>query len=102
MAILVSWARIFVLENIPAGPVLSVKEALNLQQVSDREFTESLLQTHPTKHIDVVTNGFLWNQERLKPTSRVESLGESTASILEELGYDSDRIQELRNEGSIR
>ena len=88
--------------NIPAGPVLSVKEALNLQQVSDREFTESLLQTHPTKHIDVVTNGFLWNQERLKPTSRVESLGESTASILEELGYDSDRIQELRNEGSIR
>ena len=88
--------------NIPAGPVLSVKEALNLQQVSDREFTESLLQTHPTKHIDVVTNGFLWNQERLKPQSRVESLGESTASILEELGYDSDRIQELKNEGSIR
>ena len=88
--------------NIPAGPVLSVKEALQLQQVSDREFTLSLDQTHPAERIDVVTNGFLLNQERLKPASRVEALGESTDSILQELGYDSSRIQELKNEGSIR
>jgi CoA:oxalate CoA-transferase len=88
--------------NIPAGPVLSVKEALQLQQVSDREFTLSLDQTHPAERVDVVTNGFLWNQERLKPASRVETLGESTDSILEELGYDSSRIRELKNEGSIR
>jgi CoA:oxalate CoA-transferase len=88
--------------NIPAGPVLSVKEALELQQVRDREFTLSLDQTHPTERIDVVTNGFLLNQERLKPASRVEALGESTDSILQELGYDSNRIQELKNEGSIR
>lgn len=88
--------------NIPAGPVLSVKEALSLQQVSEREFTVSLDQTHPAERIDVVTNGFLLNQERLKPASRVEALGESTDSILQELGYDSSRIQELKNEGSIR
>ena len=88
--------------NIPAGPVLSVKEALSLQQVSEREFTVSLDQTHPAERIDVVTNGFLLNQERLKPGSRVEALGESTDSILQELGYDSSRIQELKNEGSIR
>ena len=88
--------------NIPAGPVLSVKEALSLQQVSDRKFTLSLDQTHPAERIDVVTNGFLLNQERLKPASRVEALGESTDSILQELGYDSSRIQELKNEGSIR
>ena len=88
--------------NIPAGPVLSVKEALNLQQVSDREFKLSLDQTHPAERIDVVTNGFLLNQERLKPVSRVEALGESTDSILQELGYDSSRIQELMNEGSVR
>ena len=88
--------------NIPAGPVLSVKEALNLQQVSDREFKLSLDQTHPAERIDLVTNGFLLNQERLKPASRVEALGESTDSILQELGYDSSRIQELKNEGSIR
>jgi CoA:oxalate CoA-transferase len=88
--------------NIPAGPVLSVKEALSLKQVSEREFTVSLDQTHPAERIDVVTNGFLLNQERLKPASRVEALGESTDSILQELGYDSSRIQELKNEGSIR
>jgi len=88
--------------NIPAGPVLSVKEALELQQIKDREFTQSIHQTYPAEHIDVVTNGFLLNQERLKPASRVEALGESTDSILQELGYDSSRIQALKNEGSIR
>lgn len=88
--------------NVPAGPVLTVKEALNLQHVSEREFTHRLCQTEPTDQIDVVTNGFLWNQERLKPASAVETLGESTDSILEELGYDTDRIQELKSEGAIR
>ncbi len=88
--------------NIPAGPVLTVKEALALGQVNEREFTHTLDQTHPAQQIDVVTNGFLLNQKRLKPASRVETLGESTASILEELGYDANRIQELKNGGSIR
>ena len=88
--------------NIPAGPVLTVREALDLNQVNEREFTHTIDQTRPAQQIDVVTNGFLLNQERLKPASRVETLGESTASILEELGYDANRIQELKNEGSIR
>ncbi|MEL0322170.1 MAG: CoA transferase, partial [Gammaproteobacteria bacterium] len=64
--------------NIPAGSVLSVKESLELQQVREREFTLALDQTHPIERIDVVTNGFLLNQKRLKPASRVETLGEST------------------------
>jgi CoA:oxalate CoA-transferase len=88
--------------NIPAGSVLSVKESLELQQVREREFTLALDQTHPAERIDVVTNGFLLNQKRLKPASRVETLGESTDSILRELGYDSNRVQELKNKGSIR
>ena len=88
--------------NIPAGSVLSVKESLELQQVREREFTLALDQTHPAERIDVVTNGFLLNQKRLKPASRVEKLGESTDSILQELGYDSNRVQELKNKGSIR
>lgn len=88
--------------NIPAGPVLTVREALDLNQVNEREFTHTIDQTRPAQQIDVVTNGFLLNKERLKPASRVETLGESTASILEELGYDANRIQELKNEGSIR
>jgi formyl-CoA transferase len=96
------WLDRLTAANIPVGPVLSVKEALQLQQVSDREFTLSLDQTYPAERIDVVTNGFLLNQERLKPASHVEALGESTDSILQELGYDSNRIQELKNEGSIR
>ena len=87
--------------NIPAGPVLSVKGALQLEQVQERQFTQSLQQRTPSQQIDVVTNGFLWNQERLVPESPVETLGESTDSILSELGYDADLIKKLKEEGSI-
>jgi len=87
--------------NIPAGPVLSVREALELEQIQIREFTQKIPQDHLSDDIDVVTNGFLLNGERLKAESPVETLGESTASILSELGYDSQRIDSLKNEGVI-
>jgi len=87
--------------NIPAGPVLTVKDALDLEQVKERQFTQSLQQGAPSRQIDVVTNGFLWNQERLVPESPVDTLGESTDSILSELGYDADLVKKLKEEGSI-
>ena len=87
--------------NIPAGPVLSVREALKLEQIQMRGFTQKIQQDHSSGTIDVATNGFLLNGERLKAESPVETLGESTASILSELGYDSRRIDSLKNEGVI-
>ena len=95
------WMTEFQAANIPAGPVLSVREALELEQIQMRGFTQKIQQDHPSGTIDVVTNGFLLNGERLKAESPVETLGESTASILSELGYDSQRIDLLKNEGVI-
>ena len=95
------WMTEFQAANIPAGPVLSVREALELEQIQMRGFTQKIQQDHPSGTIDVVTNGFLLNGERLKAESPVETLGESTTSILSELGYDSQRIDSLKNEGVI-
>ena len=95
------WMTEFQAANIPAGPVLSVREALELEQIQMRGFTQKIQQDHPSGTIDVVTNGFLLNGARLKAESPVETLGESTASILGELGYDSLRIDSLKNEGVI-
>lgn len=95
------WLERLTEANIPAGPVLTVKDALQLEQVQERQFTQSLQQGSPSQQIDVVTNGFLWNQARLVPHSPVETLGESTDSILSELGYDADLIKKLKEEGSI-
>ena len=95
------WMTEFQAANIPAGPVLSVREALELEQIQMRGFTQKIQQDHPSGTIDVVTNGFLLNGERLKAESPVETLGESTVSILGELGYDSLRIDSLKNEGVI-
>ena len=90
------WLGLLNAANVPAGPILSVQEALQLEQIKNREFTQTLKQNNPSTEIDVVTNGFLLDGQRLTPQTRVESLGESTDRILSELGYDHNRIRKLK------
>ena len=87
--------------GVPAGPVLNVKDALDLPQVSARGFVSSIEQTAPADSIRLVTNGFLINQERLTPTGPVEALGASTTPILKELGYSEEQIADLKQQGAI-
>lgn len=87
--------------GVPAGPVLNVKDALDLPQVSARGFVSRIEQTAPADSIRLVTNGFLINQERLTPTGPVEALGASTTSILKELGYSEEQIADLKQQGAI-
>ena len=96
------WLSLLNAANVPAGPILSVQEALQLGQIKDREFTHTLKQNVPATEIDVVTNGFLLDGQRLTPQSLVESLGESTDRILSELGYDHNHIRKLKKRGAIK
>ena len=96
------WLSLLNAANVPAGPVLSVPEALKLEQIKKRMFTHTLRQKQPSNEIDVVTNGFLLDGQRLIPQSRVESLGESTDQVLFELGYDHDKIRKLKKNGAIK
>ena len=96
------WLGLLNAANVPAGPILSVQEALQLEQIKDREFTQTLKQNNPSTEIDVVTNGFLLDGQRLTPQTRVESLGESTDRILSELGYDHNHIRKLKKNGAIK
>ena len=96
------WLGLLNAANVPAGPILSVQEALQLEQIKNREFTQTLKQNNPSTEIDVVTNGFLLDGQRLTPQTRVESLGESTDRILSELGYDHNRIRKLKQNGAIK
>ena len=96
------WLGLLNAANVPAGPILSVQEALQLEQIKDREFTQTLKQNNPSTEIDVVTNGFLLDGQRLTPQTRVESLGESTDRILSELGYDHNHIRKLKQNRAIK
>lgn len=96
------WLSLLNAANVPSGPILSVREALELEQIKDREFTQTLRQKNPSNEIDVVTNGFLLDGQRLVPQSRVESLGESTDRVLSDLGYNHNQIRKLKNSGAIK
>lgn len=96
------WVDLLTAAGVPAGPVLNVHEALELDQVRQRQFVTTLHQTQPASDMRLVTNGFLINHERLVPEGSVETLGASTEAILQELGFDPAEIIQLKTEGVIR
>jgi|TARA_B110000305_G_scaffold89473_1_gene100887 CoA:oxalate CoA-transferase len=96
------WVELFTENGIPSGPVLTVPEALQLPQVLGREFIVSMAHENPAKKIDLVTNGFLINGDRLKPESGVDQLGESSALILKSIGYSDFEIEHMIQNGVIR
>jgi len=96
------WVNQLTAAGVPAGAVLGVHEALNLEQVKGRHFVTTVEQGQPATDIRMVTNGFLLNSERLTPGHSVEALGASTDALLQELGYDPETIASLQKQGVIR
>lgn len=96
------WVDCLTQAQVPAGPVLTVAEALNLEQVRNRGFVAAVAQSSPAEQIEVVTNGFTINGQRATPEGAVESLGQSTAEVLMSLGYKASDLEALRDKGVIR
>ena len=96
------WIEVCRVAGVPAGPVLTVAEALQAEHIQSRQFVHTLAQHAPQDCIEVVTNGFLHNARRLTPDQPVEQLGQSTEDILSELGYSSELIAEFRDKEVIR
>lgn len=73
--------------NIPVGPVLSLEESLQQEQVIGRGFID------PDHRL--VTNGFLLNGQRLRPNSPPPTLDQDRLKILRDLGYTDAQIEAL-------
>lgn len=93
------WVAKLTAQGVPAGPVWSVPEALKHPQVADR----GLLQTHRVGDEDLQLVGIGAKLDGRAPgvDSPPPTLGEHTADILTELGYDSAQIADLKKEGAI-
>ncbi len=97
-----AWVDQLTAVGVPAGPVLTVSEALSLDQVRGRGFIATVDQGSPAKTIDLVTNGFMINGERATPNGSVETLGESANTLLHDLGFTEQEISALQAEGVVR
>ena len=96
------WVEAFNAAGVPAGPVLSVADALEHPQVADRGmFGRFENVAGVDRDIQVARPGIKINGEALATDAPPPQLGAQTAEILGELGYSADDMQRLTEEGAI-
>lgn len=88
--------------GVPAGRVLTVPQALALDQVRERELIQDL---GPIDALDrplkVARGGYHVNGRTTRVAFPPPTLGQHTDAILEELGYGADAIAAFRRGGAL-
>jgi CoA:oxalate CoA-transferase len=94
------WIDLLNEKGVPAGPVLSVNEALEDPQLRHREM---IIEVPHPGHGNVRMLGFPIKQSVHSPQIRypVPDLGQHGAEILRELGFPVERVRELVRCGAI-
>ncbi|WP_028025450.1 CaiB/BaiF CoA transferase family protein [Enterovibrio calviensis] len=88
--------------GVPAGRVLSVPQALNLDQVKQRDFEGTFDDVDGVgRDVHIVRTGFLVDGKRPKVESPPPQLGEHSHDILSELGFSDEDIESLQQGGAV-
>jgi crotonobetainyl-CoA:carnitine CoA-transferase CaiB-like acyl-CoA transferase len=96
------WEALLNAAGIPAGRVLSVPDALALEQVEGRDLVEELPGFEVLgKPLSLVTAGYRVDACARRLHSPPPRLGEHNDEILGDAGYSPAEIAELRQEGAI-
>lgn len=93
------WEELLSAAGVPAGRVLTVPEALGLEQLADRGFVHELRL--PGQGLRVLGSSVHVDDAPLAPPDRPPLLGEHTDALLTELGYDERTITELHEKGAV-
>jgi formyl-CoA transferase len=96
------WADELNALGVPAGPVLSVQDALASPQIAGREFLERFDAVPGVERpISVAGSGVRQDGAALRVGAPPPELGQDNDAIWSELGLGADEIAELRAEGVI-
>jgi crotonobetainyl-CoA:carnitine CoA-transferase CaiB-like acyl-CoA transferase len=85
------WEEVLCAAGVPAGRVLSVPEALGLDQVAHRQFV----------HGEVLGSPVQVDGQALGPRTPPPALGEHTQQFLREVGLSEAEVGELRSGGVV-
>ena len=96
------WEALLNGQGIPAGRVLTVPQALHSSQVKHRELLQSFESVPGVGRAVTLTRaGFKMSIAQPRVRSAPPTLGEHTAEILGDLGYDGPEIERLERIGAI-
>jgi len=96
------WEPLLSAIGVPAGRVLSVPDALELEQVRGRELVEEIGDLEVLgKPLHLVTAGYRLNGGQRRLHSPPPELGQHNDEILGEVGYSPDEVAALREASAI-
>ena len=96
------WEKVLVREGVPAGCVLSLPQALDLEQVAARGLLQEFAEVPGTdRAIKVARTGFKLSGADPEAALPPPQLGEHTDALLAELGYSPSDIAALRKDGTV-
>jgi crotonobetainyl-CoA:carnitine CoA-transferase CaiB-like acyl-CoA transferase len=93
------WEALLTTEGVPAGRVLGIPEILAHAHLTERQFVATF--TTPTGTHRVTRGGFTLPDDPTAPSQPAPLLSEHTETWLGKLGYDPEKVVELRNQGVI-
>ncbi|WP_433754802.1 CaiB/BaiF CoA transferase family protein [Nocardia sp. CA-135398] len=93
------WEPLLNQAGVPAGLVLDVTATLELEQIAQRRLVHEVAL--PDRTARVLGAGFHVDGAPLAPAAPPPALGADTDDLLTKLGFSSDRIAELHEEGAV-
>jgi len=96
------WEKLLADVSVPAGRLLNVDQALHQEQINVRGLVHDVeIGLEGRDSVKVLGSGVHVNGETLSPSSPPPRLGQHTNAILNELGYSSEEIDNLREQQAI-
>ncbi|PHH88544.1 hypothetical protein CDD83_7411 [Cordyceps sp. RAO-2017] len=96
------WLQVFEGSGMPYGPVNSMEQVFSHPQTAARGMVHTIQdESAMSGQVQVLGIPVKFGHDRPSIRSKAPGLGEHTASVLAELGYDAEAISQLRRDGVV-
>jgi len=87
--------------NVPCGAVNTIKQVVEHPQTRHREMIQEVQNQHG-ESIKTIANPIKLSATPIQYVKAAPQLGQNTESLLSELGYDLESIQQLQQDGTVQ